>query len=411
MRPWRTIVDGCGQTVGCRPLTHHLLRLPPGDPNDYAWYNDLALYYTKGGALHMVITDRWKLSDPNDPASFDAYEKLSAREFAYDNPQARWLDRDVSTSTYAPGAGAQHWTDSLGVVPYLDFECTPPVDPNDPNELPLVSGVTRYLGASAQQKLDDEGEPLETRYYHGDLIDSTCLTTDEAGAQNSGGGVVSTVAYTAFGEVIAANGTAVNSTPGSGFPRYQYAGAFRYESGLITLDGVNDNLASIAMQHLGARWYGPAIGRFVQRDPLGIISGPNTYKYCNDEPIWSVDPSGLLALPIPWSWPTFASDVTKGTIEGGLAGAGLGTAVEPGGGTIVGTGVGGGLGGAVAAAGYIGWWGGANICLMAVDIGKADSQLIDSQKANRRQRESRPDVFGPDGKPRRFSGPQLRGVE
>lgn len=109
-------------------------------------------------------------------------------------------------------AGAQHWTDSLGISPYLDFECTPPVDPNDPNELPVVSGVTRYLAASAQQKLDSEGEPLETRYYHGDLIDSTCLTTDETGAPNSGGGAVSTVAYTAYGEVIAANGTANSST-------------------------------------------------------------------------------------------------------------------------------------------------------------------------------------------------------
>ena len=51
------------------------------------------------------------------------------------------------------------------------------------------------------------------------------------------------------------------------------------------------------------RMYNPYIGRFNSRDPSGLIRGndlltlPNLYSYCNNNPVNCVDPSGCFAIP------------------------------------------------------------------------------------------------------------------
>ena len=48
-----------------------------------------------------------------------------------------------------------------------------------------------------------------------------------------------------------------------------------------------------ALCHFGARWYDPALGRFLSPDPLGFVDGPNRYAYCAGDPVNFVDPWGL----------------------------------------------------------------------------------------------------------------------
>jgi len=43
----------------------------------------------------------------------------------------------------------------------------------------------------------------------------------------------------------------------------------------------------------GARWYDPEVGRWTQRDPLGVAGGLNLYGYCNGNPLNLIDPWGL----------------------------------------------------------------------------------------------------------------------
>lgn len=128
------------------------------------------------------------------------------------------------------------------------------------------------------------GESSTQTYLHGDLIDSTILTTDGAGA------AANTLAYTAFGEPITAGGVGV--PPANFGTRYQYAGGWGYESDLLVLNGASGT-APITLQHVGWRWYQPDIGRFVQRDPIGVLGGLNVYVYTANDPIAAADPGGL----------------------------------------------------------------------------------------------------------------------
>ena len=52
---------------------------------------------------------------------------------------------------------------------------------------------------------------------------------------------------------------------------------------------------------MGARYYDPAIGRFISQDPLGLASGSvNSYEYAGDDPVNANDPSGLCGGTCQW---------------------------------------------------------------------------------------------------------------
>jgi len=48
----------------------------------------------------------------------------------------------------------------------------------------------------------------------------------------------------------------------------------------------------ITLMHVGYRWYDPALGRFIQRDPMGLAAGLNVYAYCEADPVAGIDPDG-----------------------------------------------------------------------------------------------------------------------
>ncbi len=72
------------------------------------------------------------------------------------------------------------------------------------------------------------------------------------------------------------------------------------------------------LQKVGVRWYDPAIGRFLQKDPwLGSLYAPltlNRYGYCTNSPINWIDPSGLLKVKVTIT----AEAALKGEISTGL---------------------------------------------------------------------------------------------
>jgi RHS repeat-associated protein len=249
-----------------------------GDPNDFEWYRGLAFtYWAYGGTTPgLVLWERWK---DDGQGGFTDYEKLALREFRYHpNPRGRFMVRELHPDDEPwewSTVGAEHWTDYDIPMPNGDFDVT-----FDPNEVPVATETTRYLegfGLPAQQTVSSGA----TEYLHADLVRSTNLLTDANGA------AVGTTAYTAFGEVI---GSDLDT-------RYEYAGGWGYESDLLVLDGA-PGTTPIRLVHVGHRWYQPDIGRFIQRDPLGVFGAVNVYGYVTNNPVVLVDPNGKFVIEI-----------------------------------------------------------------------------------------------------------------
>ncbi|MDR3150505.1 MAG: RHS repeat-associated core domain-containing protein, partial [Candidatus Peribacteria bacterium] len=49
----------------------------------------------------------------------------------------------------------------------------------------------------------------------------------------------------------------------------------------------------IALYYFNARYYSPELGRFISRDPIGIIDDVNLYVYVGNNPLKWVDQSGM----------------------------------------------------------------------------------------------------------------------
>ncbi|MDE2125527.1 MAG: RHS repeat-associated core domain-containing protein [Armatimonadetes bacterium] len=87
---------------------------------------------------------------------------------------------------------------------------------------------------------------------------------------NSSGTATATQDFDAFGNTIASSGS--TSSP------YNFAGDWAYQS-----DG------DAGLQHVGARYYDPQVGRFASRDSM-LDQIP--YAYCAGEPMDGADPTG-----------------------------------------------------------------------------------------------------------------------
>ena len=83
--------------------------------------------------------------------------------------------------------------------------------------------------------------------------------------------------YSAFGETVSSSGSTTNP--------FQWNGAVGYYT--------NEETGEFYVRR---RSYDPAIARWLSRDPLGFVDGPNVYAYVGNQPINSLDPTGTLCV-------------------------------------------------------------------------------------------------------------------
>jgi RHS repeat-associated protein len=107
----------------------------------------------------------------------------------------------------------------------------------------------------------------ETYFYHFNRHGHTMAITDE------NGDVANAYAYSATGEITGKQESIDNL--------FTFLGAF----GALSLD---DNYIQT-----GFRVYSARQGRYLQPDPLGIITGTNPYLYASNNPVKGIDPLGL----------------------------------------------------------------------------------------------------------------------
>jgi len=143
--------------------------------------------------------------------------------------------------------------------------------------LPLVEVLMEMDGVENTQAVYTYGNDLISvnrsgvnTYYHYDGLGSVRQLTDAFGQR-----MVSYM-YDGFGNVRAVSGTADNP--------YGFTGESQFPEA--------DNLI-----YLRARYYTPALSRFLSRDTMGYEDGINLYVYVQNNPVNRVDPEGL------WGWP------------------------------------------------------------------------------------------------------------
>ena len=139
--------------------------------------------------------------------------------------------------------------------------------------------LLEYDGANVLQARHSHGpgidEPIavtkagSTFFYHQDGLGTVTDLTDFTGATTK------SYSYDAYGNIL--------ESPGTVEQPYTYTGReFDSESGLY---------------YYRARTYDSAIGRFAQKDPIGIANGdPNLYAYVRENPLYYTDPAGQC----PW---------------------------------------------------------------------------------------------------------------
>ena len=170
------------------------------------------------------------------------------------------------------------------------------------------SSVTYTPGLAARQNGAD-------RFFHSDWLGSTRTLTDANGGRDQVTGAVSVPyrkRFDAYGLQSAFAGT---DSPDA--VTAQYAGAAGYQR----------DAADLGLDYLYQRYYDPAIGRFVTRDPIRWAGGLNLYGYTENDPVNAVDPSGL----DPWyddlsNWAISNTEYGKSKVNEDLASGPVGIA-------------------------------------------------------------------------------------
>jgi len=220
----------------------------------------------------------------DDEATTDGYDlngntvSTGGKTFAYDSEDRMTsMNGGAVTMLYDGGGNWVAKTVSGVTTRYLIDDLNPTGYPQVVEELSANGTVERRYtyGVQLISESQIESGAWTPSFYETDGGGSVRQLTDAAGA------VTDTYEYDAFGNEISSTGT----TPNSHLYR-----AEQYDSDL-------------GLYYLRARYYNPATGRFLSRDPNdGVPTDPaslHKYMYAGGDPVNAWDPSGRATIPFP----------------------------------------------------------------------------------------------------------------
>jgi RHS repeat-associated protein len=218
---------------------------------------------------------------------------ISTTAYNADNRLTTWgtanLFYDANGNMISDGVNSFNWNarNQLSSMNsnFVSFQ----YDPYGRRSGKTVAGITTnflYDGANIAQEISG-GSPITNLLSGG--VDEVFTRTDASGTANfltdalgstlnltdSSGNSLAQYAYEPFGNTTLVSGNSSNS--------YEYTGRENDDTGLY---------------YYRARYYNPAIGRFISEDPVGLAGGINRYAYTKNDPVNRVDPSGKY----DWWW-------------------------------------------------------------------------------------------------------------
>jgi RHS repeat-associated protein len=143
-------------------------------------------------------------------------------------------------------------------------------------ELSAGTAVVNYLNGGNLDEVYTRTDSTSTRDVLTDSLGSALALTDSSGA------IQTSYTYEPYGNATASGSASTNTL--------QYTGRENDGTGLY---------------YYRARYYSPALSRFVSEDPIGFAGGMNSYAYAGGNPISNSDPMGLTYITnwnYFWDW-------------------------------------------------------------------------------------------------------------
>ncbi len=156
--------------------------------------------------------------------------------------------------------------------------------------------ATRFLydGATLIGETDASGSLLR-RFVPGPGVDETLVWYEGAGTSDRRWLLQDRMGSTIGAADAAGASLATYSYDEVGRPGAWSGARLRYTGAMM--------LPEAQLYHLRARAYSPALGRFLQTDPVLQNGGMNLYEYVGDDPVNASDPSGLQDCPSRGPYP------------------------------------------------------------------------------------------------------------
>lgn len=204
---------------------------------------------------HNAVGERISSQHGPDLSTFDYDQAGRLKTFTEDGGTSSYVyDSDGVRQSKSHGGQSEWMTWSTGASPEL-----------------LSDSVYSYVYGPGGVPLTQISEFGVRSYLHEDQLGSV------RGITNQVGSLVGAASYDTYGSVAA---TGARSAFG-------YAGEYTdEESGL---------------QYLRARYYDPATGQFLTRDPIEDVTG-DPYGYANGNPLMNTDPTGLMSWAEGLGW-------------------------------------------------------------------------------------------------------------
>lgn len=235
--------DATGRRVGQSGSLAELLMPPTVTATNY----DAANRLTTWGASSLAYDDNGNLTS------------LGSTTY-------QWNARDQLASTSAGSASFAY--DSLGRRSGRTVNSTTTSYLHDGLNPVLVNGDFMLDGPGLDE-IYAEVSASDTTSFVSDALGSTRLLTDASGAATTA------YSYSPYGAAV---------RTGSDDTTFQFTG--------------RENDTATNLYYYRARYYSPALARFVSEDPIGLSGGPNVYAYVQGDPVNFVDPYGLWSVSL-----------------------------------------------------------------------------------------------------------------